>query len=249
MINKKFLLAERPVGRPISDNDFEYKEEEVREISDGEILLENMVIEFQPAQKGWMENISNYVATLEIGDVMRCNGIARVLKSKSDNFKKDDIVTGQTCWQTHPILKDSEIELIEDNDMPTAYLGALGGTGLTAYFGVTKISKPKPGDIVIVTGAAGGVGSIAGQIFKISGCKVYGIAGGKDKCEMLIDEFGFDGAVDYKSEDLNEALKNLCPNGADIVYDNVGGRILNDCLLHLAQNARIAICGIMQTNP
>ena len=143
MLNKKFLLAERPVGRPISDNDFEYKEEEVREISDGEILLENMVIEFQPAQKGWMENISNYVATLEIGDVMRCNGIARVLKSKSDIFKKDDIVTGQTCWQTHPILKDSEIELIEDNDMPTAYLGALGGTGLTAYFGVTKISKPK----------------------------------------------------------------------------------------------------------
>ena len=245
MINKKFLLAGRPVGRPISDNDFEYKEEEVREIRDGEVLLENMVIEFQPAQKGWMENISNYVATLEIGDVMRCNGIARVLKSKSDIFKKDDIVTGQTCWQTHPILKDSEIELIEDNDMPTAYLGALGGTGLTAYFGVTKISKPKPGDTVIVTGAAGGVGSIAGQIFKISGCKVYGIAGGKDKCEMLINEFGFDGAVDYKSEDLNEALKNLCPNGADIVYDNVGGRILNDCLLHLAENARIAICGII----
>ena len=245
MINKKFLLAGRPVGRPISDNDFEYKEEEVREIRNGEVLLENMVIEFQPAQKGWMENISNYVATLEIGDVMRCNGIARVLKSKSDIFKKDDIVTGQTCWQTHPILKDSEIELIEDNDMPTAYLGALGGTGLTAYFGVTKISKPKPGDTVIVTGAAGGVGSIAGQIFKISGCKVYGIAGGKDKCEMLINEFGFDGAVDYKSEDLNEALKNLCPNGADIVYDNVGGRILNDCLLHLAENARIAICGII----
>ena len=106
MINKKFLLAGRPVGRPISDDDFEYKEEEIREINDGELLLENMVIEFQPAQKGWMENISNYVAPLEIGDVMRCSGIARVLDSKSEKFKKGDIVSGQTCWQTHPILND-----------------------------------------------------------------------------------------------------------------------------------------------
>ena len=245
MINKKFLLAGRPVGRPISDDDFEYKEEEVREINNGEVLLENMVIEFQPAQKGWMENISNYVAPLEIGDVMRCSGIARVLNSKSEKFKKGDIVSGQTCWQTHPILNEEELEIIEDTDMPTAYLGALGGTGLTAYFGVTKISKPKPGDTVIVTGAAGGVGSIAGQIFKIAGCKVYGIAGGKEKCEMLINDFGFDGAIDYKSEDLNESLSKLCPNGADIIYDKVGGRILNDCLLHLALNARIAICGII----
>ena len=238
MLNKKFTLAGRPVGRPISDDDFDYKEEELRDLNDRELLLENMVIEFQPAQKGWMENISNYVAPLEIGDVMRCSGIARVLDSKSEKFKKGDIVSGQTCWQTHPILNEDDIELIEDKDMPTAYLGALGGTGLTAYFGVTKISKPNPGDTVIV-------GSLAGQIFKIAGCNVYGIAGGKEKCEMLINDFGFDGAIDYKSEDLNESLGKLCPNGADIVYDNVGGRILNDCLLHLALNARIAICGII----
>ena len=181
MLNKKFTLAGRPIGRPISDDDFDYKEEELRDLNDGELLLENMVIEFQPAQKGWMENISNYVAPLEIGDVMRCSGIARVLDSKSKKFKKGDIVSGQTCWQTHPIMSEEDLELIEDADMPTAYLGALGGTGLTAYFGVTKISKPNPGDNVIVTGAAGGVGSLAGQIFKIAGCKVYGIAGGKEK--------------------------------------------------------------------
>ncbi|MEC7734831.1 MAG: NADP-dependent oxidoreductase [Pseudomonadota bacterium] len=245
MINKKFLLAGRPIGRLISDDDFEYKEEELKEIEEKEVLLENLVIEFQPAQKGWMENISNYVAPLEIGDVMRCSGIARVLESKSKKFKKGEIVTGQTCWQTHAILKEEELEHIEDESMATKYLGALGGTGLTAYFGVTKISKPKPGDTVVVTGAAGGVGSIAGQIFKISGCNVIGIAGGKEKCEMLINEFGFDGAIDYKSEDINKALSKLCPNGADVLYDNVGGRILNECLAHIAMNARIAICGII----
>ena len=245
MINKKFLLAGRPIGRLISDDDFEYKEEELKEIKEKEVLLENLVIEFQPAQKGWMENISNYVAPLEIGDVMRCSGIARVLESKSKKFKKGEIVTGQTCWQTHAILKEEELEHIEDESMATKYLGALGGTGLTAYFGVTKISKPKPGDTVVVTGAAGGVGSIAGQIFKISGCNVIGIAGGKEKCEMLVNEFGFDGAIDYKSEDINKSLSKLCPNGADVLYDNVGGRILNDCLAHIAMNARIAICGII----
>ena len=245
MINKKFLLAGRPIGRLISDDDFEYKEEELKEIEEKEVLLENLVIEFQPAQKGWMENISNYVAPLEIGDVMRCSGIARVLESKSKKFKKGEIVTGQTCWQTHAILKEEELEHIEDESMATKYLGALGGTGLTAYFGVTKISRPKPGDTVVVTGAAGGVGSIAGQIFKISGCNVIGIAGGKEKCEMLVNEFGFDGTIDYKSEDINKSLSKLCPNGADVLYDNVGGRILNDCLAHIAMNARIAICGII----
>jgi NADPH-dependent curcumin reductase CurA len=245
MINKKFTLAGRPIGRPISDDDFEYKEEELREINDNEVLLENLVIEFQPAQKGWMEQISNYVAPLEIGDVMRCSGIARVLETKSEKFKKGDIVIGETCWQTHPILSQDKVEKVKDESMATKYLGALGGTGLTAYFGVTKISKPNPGDTVLITGAAGGVGSIAGQIFKIAGCKVIGIAGGKEKCDILIDEFGFDGAIDYRSDDLNNSIKGLCPEGVNVLYDNVGGRILNDCLNHLAMNARVAICGII----
>ena len=245
MINKKFTLAGRPIGRPISDDDFEYKEEELREINDNEVLLENLVIEFQPAQKGWMEQISNYVAPLEIGDVMRCSGIARVLETKSEKFKKGDIVIGETCWQTHPILSQDKVEKVKDESMATKYLGALGGTGLTAYFGVTKISKPNPGDTVLITGAAGGVGSIAGQIFKIAGCKVIGIAGGKEKCDILIDEFGFDGAIDYRSDDLNNSIKELCPEGVNVLYDNVGGRILNDCLNHLAMNARVEICGII----
>jgi NADPH-dependent curcumin reductase CurA len=245
MINKKFTLAGRPIGRPISDEDFEYKEEELRDINDNEVLLENLVIEFQPAQKGWMEQISNYVAPLEIGDVMRCSGVARVLETKSEKFKKGDIVIGETCWQTHPILSQDKVEKVKDESMATKYLGALGGTGLTAYFGVTKISKPNPGDTVLITGAAGGVGSIAGQIFKIAGCKVIGIAGGKEKCDILIDEFGFDGAIDYRSDDLNNSIKELCPEGVNVLYDNVGGRILNDCLNHLAMNARVAICGII----
>ena len=150
MINKQFTLAGRPVGRPIEDSDFEYKETEIGEPNENEVLLENLVIEFQPAQKGWMEQISNYVAPLEIGDVMRCGGIARVLESKSKKFKKGDIVSGQTCWQTHPILDATELEKVDDESMATKYLGALGSTGLTAYFGVTKISKPKPGDTVVV---------------------------------------------------------------------------------------------------
>lgn len=176
---------------------------------------------------------------------MRCSGIARVLETKSEKFKKGDIVIGETCWQTHPILSQDKVEKVKDESMATKYLGALGGTGLTAYFGVTKISKPNPGDTVLITGAAGGVGSIAGQIFKIAGCKVIGIAGGKEKCDILIDEFGFDGAIDYRSDDLNNSIKELCPEGVNVLYDNVGGRILNDCLNHLAMNARVAICGII----
>jgi len=126
MINKQFTLAGRPVGRPIEDSDFEYKETEIKEPNENEVLLENLVIEFQPAQKGWMEQISNYVAPLEIGDVMRCGGIARVLESKSKKFKKGDIVSGQTCWQTHPIIDAAELEKVDDESMATKYLGALG---------------------------------------------------------------------------------------------------------------------------
>ena len=190
-----------------------------------------------------MEQISNYVAPLEIGDVMRCGGIARVLESKSKKFKKGDIVSGQTCWQTHPILDAAELEKVDDESMATKYLGALGSTGLTAYFGVTKISKPKPGDTVVITGAAGGVGSVAGQIFKIAGCKVIGIAGGKEKCEVLTNEVGVDGTIDYKSEDIDKKIKEFAPEGIDIFFDNVGGEILDFALDNLRDRARVVICG------
>lgn len=243
MKNRQWLINGRPTGRPLVDEDFKLVEGEARTPQDGEVLLRTRFLGFDPAQKGWMENIGGYVAPTEIGEVMRGSGIGEVIESRSPRFRPGDFAAGQIGWQEYATMPGSALDKIEDPAMATAYLGPLGTTGMTAYFGLLRHGRPNPGDTVVVSGAAGATGSMVGQIAKIAGCRVIGIAGGPQKCKWLTRELGYDAAIDYKSENVRTALKELAPGGADVIYDNVGGAILNDMLACLAMRGRVVICG------
>lgn len=241
--HRQWLIAGRPTGRPLQDTDFELVSRDVTAPGAGEVLLKTRYLGFDPAQKGWMENIGGYVAPTEIGEVMRGSGIGEVIESNHPKYQPGDLVAGMLCWQEMPTIPGEGLEKIKDASLATAYLGALGTTGMTAYFGFIRVGKPQPGDTVVVSGAAGATGSVVGQIAKIMGCRVIGIAGGADKCAWIVEECGYDAAIDYKSENVRERLSALCPNGIDVVFDNVGGTILNDMLAKIALHARVVICG------
>lgn len=242
-MNRQWLIADRPTGRPLKESDFEWVERPARDPGPGEVQLRTLYLGFDPALKGWMENVGGYVAPTEIGETMRGSGIGEVIASNDPNFKPGDRVMGQIGWQEYPTLPGKDLLKIENNDFLTASLGVLGTTGLTAFFGLQKIGKPFPGDTVVVTGAAGATGSVVGQIAKIGGCKVIGIAGGADKCAWLVKELGFDAAVDYKGENVRGRVKELAPGGINVLWDNVGGKILNGLLGEIAMHARVVICG------
>ena len=242
-INRQWLIDGRPTGRPLKDSDFKWAEAPVRDAEPGEVLLRTLYLGFDPAQKGWMENVGGYVAPTELGEVMRGSAIAEVVASKASGFKPGDKVTGRTGWQDYSTVPATDVLKIEDTKLLTAHLGVLGTTGMTAYFGLNKIGRPFAGDTLVVTGAAGATGSVVGQIGKIAGCRVIGVAGGADKCNWLVSELGFDAAIDYKSEDVRTRLRDLAPGGIDVLWDNVGGKILNGLLGELAMHARVVICG------
>lgn len=241
--NRQWLIAGRPTGRPLKDDDFKWVEMQARDPDLGEVLVKTLYLGFDPAQKGWMENVGGYVAPTEIGEVMRGSGVGEVVASKADGFKPGDKVMGMLGWQDHPTLAAKDLLKVDDNDLLSANLGVLGTTGMTAFFGLNKIGKPFAGDTLVVTGAAGATGSVVGQIGKISGCKVIGVAGGPDKCKWLVDELGFDAAIDYKAGAVRKQLKELSPGGIDVLWDNVGGKIFNDLLGELALHARVVVCG------
>ena len=242
--NRQWLIAARPLGRGLKDEDFKLNVSEARQPQDGEALVRTLYLGFDPAQKGWMENIGGYVAPTEIGDVMRGSGIGEVVTSKSSDLKPGDKVSGMLCWQEYATLPGRDLVKLEDDDLLSANLGAMGTTGMTAYFGLLKHGRPQPGDTVLVSGAAGATGSMVGQIAKIAGCRVIGIAGGKDKCAWLVNDVGFDAAIDYKAENnLRAKIKELAPGGVNVIFDNVGGAILNDMLATMALHARVVICG------
>lgn len=242
-VNRQWLIADRPIGRPLKDSDFKYQEVPLGAPGEEEVLVRTLYLSFDPAQKGWLENVANYVDPTEIGDVVRGSGIAQVVESKSPKFKEGDLVSGMVCWQDFAVLPANAISKVPDGVPPTATLGVLGGTGMTAYFGLLHIGKPVAGDTLVVSGAAGATGSVVGQIGKIAGCRVIGIAGGQEKCDWLKSELGFDEAIDYKNDSVRKRLKELCPGGINVMYDNVGGSILNDCLGEIAMKARVVICG------
>jgi NADPH-dependent curcumin reductase CurA len=242
-VNRQWLIAGRPNGRPLRDEDFAWAEDAVREPGPGEVLLRTLYLGFDPAQKGWMENVGGYVAPTELGEVMRGSAIGEVIASSARALVPGDKVVGRTGWQTYPTVSASDVQKIDDNALLTANLGVLGTTGMTAFFGLSKIGKPFAGDTLVVTGAAGATGSVVGQIGKIAGCRVIGIAGGRNKCQWLVDELGFDTAIDYKAEDVRERMHQLAPGGIDVLWDNVGGKILNGLLGELAMHARVVICG------
>jgi NADPH-dependent curcumin reductase CurA len=241
--SRQWLLNGHPRGRGIEDGDFQLVETEIGAPGDGEILLKTLYLGFDPAQKGWMENIADYVAPMAIGDVMRGSGISEVVESKHPGFAAGDLVMGSTGWTEWHVSSGEGMVKIDTALPPTAMLSVLGTTGVTAYCGLFKVGRPVAGDTVLVSGAAGATGSVVGQLAKIAGCRAVGIAGGEDKCRWLVEEAGYDAAIDYKAGDLRKQIKEHCPGGADVIFDNVGGAILNDMLGEIATGARIAICG------
>jgi len=243
IINHQFRLAARPSGMP-KDSDWNFTEEPVRELGTGEILIRIELISIDPAMRGWMNEGKSYIVPVGLGDVMRAGAVGRVITSNHAQFAVGDHVLGMLGVQEYAVSDGKGLTRIDPCVAPLpVYLGALGMPGMTAYFGLLDICKPQPGETVVVSGAAGAVGTVVGQIARIKDCRVVGIAGGADKCDYLRKDLGFDAVIDYKSQDVKAALKECCPNGIDIFFDNVGGDILDAALSRLALHARVVICG------
>jgi NADPH-dependent curcumin reductase CurA len=243
MKNRQVRLAARPTGLP-KRSDWQYTEEAVGEPGEGQILVEVQYLSLDPAMRGWMNDAKSYIRPVAIGEVMRAGGAGKVLASKNPKFKEGDLVTGAFGVQQYALSDAKGVVKVDTRfaTLPT-YLGTLGMPGMTAYFGLLEVGKPREGETVVVSGAAGAVGIVVGQIAKIKGCRVVGIAGGREKCDFLVGKLGFDAAIDYKGEDVKKALKEHCPKGIDVYFDNVGGDILDAALARLAMHARIVICG------
>jgi NADPH-dependent curcumin reductase CurA len=239
--NGQWLLAARPVGM-VKESDFEYVETEIPKALDGTLVVRTLYISFDPTMRGWMEDRESYLPPVAIGEPMRASGVGQVIESRLDGFEPGDFVHGLLGWQEYALCGPGMTK-VPDGMPITLPLHLFGITGLTAYFGMLEIGKPKSGDTVVVSGAAGATGSIAGQIARIHGARVIGIAGGPTKCAWLTDEARFDAAIDYKSENVVKRLRELCPDGIDVYFDNVGGNILDSALALLAMRARVVLCG------
>ncbi|GAA4042617.1 NADP-dependent oxidoreductase [Parerythrobacter jejuensis] len=240
---RQWLLNGHPRGRGIEDGDFKLVETEIADPGEGEVLLKTHFLGFDPAQKGWMENIADYVAPMALGDVMRGSGISEVIASNHPKFHVGEFVFGSIGWTEYLVSNGEGLTKVETSLPPTAVLSVLGTTGVTAYCGLFKVGKPVAGDTVLVSGAAGATGSVVGQLAKIAGCRAVGIAGGPEKCKWLVEEAGYDAAIDYKAGGVKEQIKEHCPGGVDVIFDNVGGSILDDMLANIATGARVVICG------
>jgi NADPH-dependent curcumin reductase CurA len=241
--NRTFRLASRPVGLPTRDN-WTFAEEPVEEPGDGEVLVAVELLSLDPAMRGWMNDVPSYIPPVGIGEVMRALGVGRVVQSNDDRFAEGDSVSGPFGIQAFAVMPAAALTKI-DTDLapPEKHLSALGMVGMTAYFGLLDVGQPKEGETVVVSGAAGAVGQLVGQIAKVKGCRVVGIAGGPEKCAFVVDELGFDACVDYKAGDVARGLREHCPKGIDVYFDNVGGDILDAALANLAKRARVVICG------
>ncbi|WP_282031076.1 NADP-dependent oxidoreductase [Winogradskyella eximia] len=244
-MTKTILLKNRPEGKP-SMSDFEFKTEESENtVNQGELLLETKYVSVDPYLRGRMSDAKSYVPPFQLNKPIQSGVIAKVLESKNDKFKAGDFVSGMLNWQTTQISNGEGLTKVDPSKAPlSAYLGILGMTGLTAYTGLTEIGKPKAGETLVVSGAAGAVGSVVGQIGKILGLKVIGIAGTDEKIELLKSKFGFDAGINYKTtKDMKAAIAEAAPNGVDIYFDNVGGPISDAVLVNINRLARIIVCG------
>jgi NADPH-dependent curcumin reductase len=241
--NRRFALIKRPTGM-VQRTDFEFSSGLAGEPGPGEALLRVLYLSLDPAMRGWMNESKSYIPPVGLGEVMRAIGLGRVVASNDPSLRPGDLATGLTGVQDYAVVAGKNLNKVDPSLAPLPrYLGALGGTGLTAYFGLLEVGQPKPGETVVVSGAAGATGSMVGQIAKIQGCRAVGIAGGAAKCKYLTEELGFDAAIDYKSEDVRAALSRHCPNGVNVFFDNVGGEILDTVLAQLARKARVVLCG------
>ncbi|MEM8893825.1 MAG: NADP-dependent oxidoreductase [Bacteroidota bacterium] len=242
-MNKKITLAKRPVGLPEADT-WNLSKEPIPQAKDGEAILKTSHISLDPAMRGWINDTRSYIPPVQIGEVMRAGTVGQVIESKNPDIKVGDYYTGWGGVQQYCVIADKGWHQVDPNLAPLpTYIGTLGMPGMTAYFGLMDVGQPKEGETILVSGAAGAVGSIVGQIGKIKGCRVVGIAGGKDKCDHVVNELGFDACIDYKTEDVRKGIKQHCLDGVDIYFDNVGGHILDAALTRINRGARIPICG------
>jgi NADPH-dependent curcumin reductase CurA len=242
-VNHQVRLAARPVGLPKA-SDWDHTEEPVAEPGDGEVLVKVLYLSLDPAMRGWMNDARSYMPPVGIGEVMRAGGAGQVVASRHAGFAEGDFVTGITGVQEYAVAHAGGLIKVDTSLAPLpVYLGALGMPGLTAYFGLLDIGSAQEGDTVVVSGAAGAVGSIVGQIARLKGCRAVGIAGGEEKCRHVVEDLGFDAAVDYKAGNVAKSLRQHCPDGIDVYFDNVGGEILDAALAQLRRHARVVLCG------
>jgi NADPH-dependent curcumin reductase CurA len=242
-LNAQCRLAARPADLPRA-TDWSIVDEPKPVAGDGEFVVQVDYLSIDPAMRTWMNAGRSYVPPVEIGEVMRALGVGHVVESRHPGFTVGDDVSGIFGVQRYALSDGTEVNKLDTTLAPaTTYLGALGISGLTAYFGLLDVGRPEPGQTVLVSGAAGSVGSLVGQIARINGCRAVGIAGGEDKCRWLVEEVGFEAAIDYKAADLRKELKTHAPDGIDVYFDNVGGATLEAALNRLAHGARIVLCG------
>jgi NADPH-dependent curcumin reductase CurA len=242
--NRQWLLEKRPHGM-IKETDFRWNEASVPALKDGQVLVRNLAFSFDPTQRGWM-SMDTYMPAIPLGQTMKAGTIGQVVESKREGFAKGDLVQGLFGWEDYTVNGGEGLmglQKLPRGTDPILALSLLGTTGLTAYFGTLAVGAVKAGDTFVVSGAAGATGSVSGMIAKIKGCRVVGIAGGREKCDWLVKKAGFDAAIDYKSEKVGEALTKHCPQGINVYFDNVGGEILDDALARLANGARVVLCG------
>ena len=244
-LNRQVLLASRPQG-PVTEANFRIVEAPLAAPAAGEVLVKNEWLSLDPYMRGRMSEAKSYVPPTPIGEVMVGQTVGEVVESQEPRFKPGDKVLTQLGWQLYGVAKSSELTPIDVKRAPVSYyLGLLGMPGITAWFGLTEIGQPKAGETVLVSAASGAVGSVVGQLAKIKGCRAVGIAGGKAKCDYVVQELGFDACVDYKAGRLLDDLRQACPKGVDVDFENVGGEILDTSLRLMNRFSRIVVCGLI----
>lgn len=247
-VNRQVRLAARPVGLP-KPSDWKFAEEPVGQPGPGGVLVKVQMLSVDPAMRGWMNEGRSYIPPVGLGEVMRAIGVGTVAASNHPSFTVGDTVVGGFGIQTHCLLDEAGVKraALTKIDLgkgsASQWLNSLGMPGMTGYFGLLEVGQPKAGETVVVSGAAGAVGQTVGQVAKIKGCRVVGIAGGKDKCDFVVQELGYDACIDYKAGAVRDGLKQHCPNGVDVYFDNVGGEILDTVLTRINRKARIVVCG------
>ncbi|WP_184540761.1 NADP-dependent oxidoreductase [Streptosporangium becharense] len=243
MVNTQVRLAARPVGLP-GDGDWTVTEERLPALETGQVLVRTLYVSIDPAMRGWMRGTPSYLPPLGLGDVMRAWTIGMVEDSRNTLFAEGEIVTGMLGVQRYAVTDGRGVTKIDPAEGPvSAHLGVLGVPGLSAYIGMLDIGRPREGETVVVSAAAGAVGNVAGQLARIHGCRVIGVVGGQEKCRHVVEDLGFDAAVDRRTEDVAEALRRHAPQGVDVYFDNVGGEVLDAAVRSLARGGRVVLCG------
>jgi NADPH-dependent curcumin reductase CurA len=244
-MNRQIRLKSRPTGEPTLDN-FEAADGPVPEPKDGEVLRRTIYLSLDPYMRGRMSDAASYATPVKLGDVMGAHTVSQVVESKNSAFKKGDFVTGYDGWQTYGVSSGKDLRTLDPKAAPiSTAIGVLGMPGMTAFVGLMDIGQPKPGETVVVSAASGAVGSVVGQLAKIKGCRAVGVAGSAEKCRYVVEELGFDACINYKTDDLVPALKEACPKGVDVYFENVGGAVFAAILRVINDGARIPLCGII----